>query len=106
MAGLLAKQTESDVSNIPTSHGMNVFDEMERMFEGFSPSSWIRPFRTNFPLMSEMASSFEKNIPKVDLIDRDIDRSIRLSGDRVRTNWNHGVVSVAILRPAHGCASY
>ncbi len=71
MAELLAKQTDSDVSDIQSSRGMNIFDEMERMFEDFSPRGWMRPFRSSFPLMNEMSTSFENKIPKVDVINRD-----------------------------------
>lgn len=71
MASSLAKQTGSDVSNIQPQHGLNVFDEMERMFESFSPTSWVRPFRSTLPLMNELSTSLEANIPKVDVIDRD-----------------------------------
>jgi len=66
-----AKQTGSDISNIQPPHGLNVFDEMERMFENFSPKGWNRPFRSNLPLMNEMSTSLETNFPKVDVIDRD-----------------------------------
>lgn len=71
MSGSIAKQTGSDVSNYKPSHGLNVFDEMEKMFEGFSPTGWMRPFRSSFPLMNEMSTSLETNMPKVDVIDRD-----------------------------------
>ena len=71
MTGLLAKQTGSDISTTQPPRGLNVFDEMEKMFENFSPTGWVRPFRSGFPLLSEMPTSFETNIPKVDVINRD-----------------------------------
>lgn len=71
MTGSIEKQTDSDISNIQPPRGLNVFDEMERMFESFSPSGWTRPFRSNLPLMNEMSRSLETNMPKVDVIDRD-----------------------------------
>lgn len=71
MTGLATKQTGSDVAINRPSNGLSVFDEMERMFENFSPAGWARPFRSNLPLLNEMSTSFETNIPKVDVIDRD-----------------------------------
>lgn len=68
---LLSKHNKSDVPQNVPSRGLNVFDEMERMFENVYPSNWERPFRFNFPLSNEVASSFETTIPKVDLIERD-----------------------------------
>jgi len=71
MTDSLVKQTGSDTSNIQPPRGLNVFDEMERMFDNFSPTGWSRPFRSNFPLMNEISTSLETNMPKVDVIDRD-----------------------------------
>ena len=71
MTGSIQKQTGSDVSTTQPPRGLNVFDEMERMFESFSPSGWTRPFRSNSPLINEMSTEFATNIPKVDVIDRD-----------------------------------
>jgi len=71
MTGSLEKQTDTELSNIHPPRGLNVFDEMERMFESFSPVGWMKPFRSNFPLMNEVSASLETNIPKVDVIERD-----------------------------------
>ena len=73
MSGSLAKQSNKEITTTQPPHGLNVFDEMERMFEGFTPSSWMRPFRSRFPEINEMTRSFETNIPKVDIINRDGD---------------------------------
>jgi len=71
MTNSIAKQSGTDVTSSQPPRGLNVFDEMERMFENFSPREWSRPFRSNFPLMNEMSTSLETNMPKVDVIDRD-----------------------------------
>ena len=73
MSGSLAKQSNKEIGSTQPPHGLNVFDEMERMFEGFTPSSWMRPFRSRFPEINEITRSFETNIPKVDIINRDGD---------------------------------
>ena len=50
------------------------FDEMERMFENFFPTGWLRPMRTT-PLWGEMAPG--PKIPPVDIIDREEDIVLR-----------------------------
>lgn len=71
MAGSLAKHTDTDVISSKPPMGLNVFDEMERMFDTFTPSAWMRPFRSGLPLMSELSTTLETKFPKVDVIDRD-----------------------------------
>ncbi|WP_303904291.1 Hsp20/alpha crystallin family protein [Thiohalomonas denitrificans] len=44
------------------------FEEMERMFENFFPTGWLRPMRTA-PLWGELAPVAK--IPPVDIIDRE-----------------------------------
>ena len=62
MATSLVKHKDTDITSNQHSRGLNIFDEMERMFEGFSPMEWRR---------NEISTTFETNIPKVDVIDRD-----------------------------------
>ena len=71
MATPHSKQEQSDVTSYQPPHGMNVFDEMERMFENFSPTGWLRPLRSSMPLMQDFSTSFDTTMPKVDVIDRD-----------------------------------
>lgn len=47
-------------------------EDMERMFEGFFPRSWLRPQREEWPLMS-----LEMRVPRVDVIDRDDEILVR-----------------------------
>ena len=67
----LATQNKSDLSTTQRPRDMNVFDEMEKMFENFSTNNWLRSFGSRTPLMNEMATTFETNMPSVDVIDRD-----------------------------------
>ncbi len=53
------------------------FTEMERMFEGMFPPSWLRPMRWEWPSWGEMAAPFEGRMPKVDVIDRDTEVVVR-----------------------------
>lgn len=52
-------------------------DEMERWFEGFFPRGWMRPVRTGWPSLGELAAPFEGRMPKVDVIDRDEEVIVR-----------------------------
>ncbi len=47
---------------------LSPFDEMERMFENFFPTGWLRPMRTA-PLWAELPPGAK--IPPVDIIDRE-----------------------------------
>lgn len=55
---------------------MTPFDEMERMFEGFFPSGWMRPFRTP-SLWGEMGAGAAPKVPAVDIIDREEELVVR-----------------------------
>ena len=55
---------------------LNPFEEMERLFEGFYPRGWLRPFRREWPAMSGM-EAFGGKTPSVDLIDRDAEIVIK-----------------------------
>lgn len=68
----MAKESKQEItprkeSQLP-QRWMSPFDEMERMFESFFPTGFLRPFRTA-PLWSEMVPTGK--MPAVDIIDRD-----------------------------------
>lgn len=71
MTSSLAKQSKSDIARYEPLQGLNVFDEMERMFDNFASDNWVKPFRSNVPPMNETKKTFITHIPKVDVIDRD-----------------------------------
>ena len=71
MANMTAQQSKSEVTQSKPAHSLSPFEEMERMFENFSSRGWLRPFRWDRPLSSEIAAPFEGKMPKVDVIDRD-----------------------------------
>ena len=47
-------------------------EDVERLFEGFFPRSWLHPQREEWPLMS-----LEIRVPRVDVVDRDDDILVR-----------------------------
>jgi len=55
-------------------------DDMERMFdrfvEGFGPH-WMHPFRWEWPSWGELGAPLEGRVPRVDVIDRDVEVLIR-----------------------------
>ena len=62
-----------------TARALTPFDEMEhlmeRMFEGWLPRGWLRPFHLERAALPELA--LEGWMPKVDVIDRDDDIVVR-----------------------------
>lgn len=67
-------KTKEDTKLTPQmSPGLNVFDQMEKMFENFSTSGWLRPFHWDTPAINDLRTSFETNIPSVDIIEDDGD---------------------------------
>lgn len=58
------------------SRAISPFDEMERMFEGFIPRSWLQPFLGGGSRWGELAP-FEERWPRVDVQDRDQDILVR-----------------------------
>lgn len=62
-------KTEATAPHIP--RGMNLFDEMEKMFENFSTKGWLRPFHWDTPALADMIVPFETTIPSVDIVNRD-----------------------------------
>jgi HSP20 family protein len=64
----MASSRSGEVQRMP-SRPMTPFEEMERMFEGFMPRAWMRPFGMG-PMRGEMMP-MEGKIPAVDVINRD-----------------------------------
>lgn len=50
---------------------LSPFEEMDRMFDSFFPRGWLRPQHWERPSWGEMMASFESQMPRVDIIDRD-----------------------------------
>jgi len=71
MTSSLEKRSQTDISKPHLSRGLNLFDEMEKMFENFSTKGWLRPFHWDSPDLEELSTSFGTTMPSVDVIDRD-----------------------------------
>lgn len=53
---------------------LSPFAEIDRLFEGFFPSGWIRPLHHTWP---ELAAPFTGRAPKVDIVERDKEFVVR-----------------------------
>jgi len=71
MPSSLAKKSQTEVSSPHISRGLNLFDEMEKMFENFSTKGWLRPFHWDTPALADSMVPFETTMPSVDVVDRD-----------------------------------
>lgn len=70
-----------DVQATRSARALNPYEEMDRifdrMFEGFFPRGWMRPFQREWPSWGEMTAPKEMKVPKVDVIDRDDEVLVR-----------------------------
>lgn len=56
---------------------LSPFEDMERAFERFMKSLWMRPLGWDRPLWREMMEPFQGRVPSMDIIDRDDDFLVR-----------------------------
>ena len=68
---------QKEVVTTAPSRALSPFEEMDRMFEGFFPGGWMRPFHWERPTWSKLPEPFEGRMPKVDVIDRDDEILVR-----------------------------
>lgn len=71
------KTGKTEIQKATPVHALTPFEEMDRLFEGFFPRGWLRPFRWERPLWSELAAPVEGKMPRVDVVDRDEDILVR-----------------------------
>jgi HSP20 family protein len=56
---------------------LDVFDEMDRMFDTLLHRGWLRPFREFWPEWGRLEERIELSAPRVDLIDREEEILVR-----------------------------
>ena len=63
-----------EVAKTGSARALTPFEEMDHMFdrffEGAFPRGWLRPFRWERPLLSELAAA-DIRVPHIDLVERD-----------------------------------
>ncbi len=76
----IKKSEEVPVRQATPMRALSPFEEMEermdRLFEGFLPRGWMRPFHWERPFLGELAH-LEMKMPKVDVIDRENEVLVR-----------------------------
>lgn len=72
-----SKKKEGQLQRVEPTRVAAPFEDIDRWFENFFPRGWMRPFRTEWPTLGEMAAPFEGRMPKVDVIDRDDEVVVR-----------------------------
>ena len=65
------EQGKQEIQKVEPARTMSPFEEMERLFEGYFPRGWMRPFHWERPSWGELAAPFEGKMPRVDIVDRD-----------------------------------
>lgn len=56
---------------------LELFDEMDRVFDSFLERGWLRPFRELWPHWARFEEGFDMSAPRVDVIDRDVEVLVR-----------------------------
>jgi len=65
------KDSTQEIQKVQPARALSPFEEMERLFEGYFPRGWMRPFGWERPSWGELTAPFEGKMPRVDVIDRD-----------------------------------
>jgi HSP20 family protein len=58
-------------------HEIDLFDEMDRMFDTMFHRGWLRPFRETWPQWAGFEGAFDFGTPRVDVIDREEEILVR-----------------------------
>lgn len=64
-------EAKQEIQKAEPARVMSPFEAMDKLFESYFPSGWMRPFRMEWPTWAEGMAPFEGKTPKVDVIDRD-----------------------------------
>ena len=87
---------------------IDIFDEMDRMFDTMFHRGWLRPFREIWPEWHRFGETFDLGTPRVDVIDRDEEILVRAEvpgvekkeeGELVRAEIARGTFSRTIHLP-------
>jgi len=65
------QESKQEVQKVQAAHTPSPFEEMERLFEGYFPRGWMRPFHWERPSWGALAAPFEGKMPRVDIVERD-----------------------------------
>ncbi len=71
------REKGAEIQRAVPARALSPFEEMDRMFEGFFPRGWLRPFRWEWPPLGEFGAALETRAPRMDVVDRDEDILVR-----------------------------
>jgi HSP20 family protein len=66
-----------EVQAAAPARALSPFEEIDRFFESLLPRGFARPWRWDWPSMTETSMPFEGRMPRVDVIDRDNEVLVR-----------------------------
>ena len=65
------KESKQEIQKAEPARPVSPFEAMDKLFESYFPSGWMRPFRMEWPSWAEGKAPFEGKTPRVDVIDRE-----------------------------------
>jgi HSP20 family protein len=74
---------ESDIKQGPplqkagSPSDIDIYEDMERIFDKFFTHGWLRPWRMEWPALGEPSRPFAGRMPRTDVIDRDSEILVR-----------------------------
>jgi HSP20 family protein len=71
------RKREGELLPRSTLTAVSPWDEMEHWFDEFGRQGWLHPFRWEWPLRTERRMPFEGRMPRVDVIDREVEIVVR-----------------------------
>ena len=71
------KRKHTELMEAVPRREIDVFDEMDRMFDTMLHHGWVRPFREMWPEWARFDETFGPGTPRVDVIDRDEEILVR-----------------------------
>ena len=71
------KTKRRELTEAVPRRGIDVFDEMDRMFDTMTHRGWLRPFHDMWPEWVGFGETFGRSTPQVDVIDRDEEILVR-----------------------------
>jgi HSP20 family protein len=71
------KTKRTDLTEAVPRREIDVFDEMDRMFDTLFHRGWLRPFRDVWPRWARFNETFDLGTPRLDVIDRDDEILVR-----------------------------
>jgi HSP20 family protein len=73
------KTKRTELTEVVPRREVDLFEEMDRMFDSFLHRGWIRPFRDMWPEWAPLAGRMEFAMPHLDLIEHEKEILVRVA---------------------------